>query len=143
MPSLGFPRNKWPKRHEFLVEQCQTLHVSQVLPYLHRLNLKLIDTYLTLSTHPCLRVVPRPGGPFKKWYFRCPRCQRPYETLYIPPAGRPHDWRCRVCWGLVYASQRYGFRHRPTWSGPRSSRPVPRSSLYNLTSPIGSDPTWS
>ena len=111
MPSLGFLRNKWPKRHEFLVEQCQALHVSEVLPYLHRLNLKLIDTYLTLSTHPYLRVVPRRGGPFKKWYFQCPWCRRPYETLYIPPAGRPNGWRCRVCWGLVYASQRYGFRH--------------------------------
>ena len=43
MPSLGFLRNKWPKRHEFLVEQCQALHVSEVLPYLHRLNLKLTD----------------------------------------------------------------------------------------------------
>ncbi len=111
MPSLGFLRNKWPKRHEFLVEQCQALHVSEVLPYLHRLNLKLIDTYLTLSTHPYLRVVPRRGGIFKKWYFSCPRCRRPTETLYVPPGQRGYDRRCRVCWSLVYSSQRFGFRH--------------------------------
>ncbi len=109
--SPGFLRHKWPKHHAYVVEQCEALHVSEVLPYLHPLNHALIETWWSPPTHPSLRLVPRRGGPFKKWYFACPRCWRPYETLYVPPGGRPEDWRCRVCWDLIYASQRYGVRH--------------------------------
>ncbi len=111
MPSAGFLYHKWPKRHDYLVEQCQALHVSEVLPYLSRINLRLIQTYLDAPGYPSLVLIPRRGGLFKKWYFACPRCRRPYETLYIPPESRRADWRCRKCWSLVYASQRYGYRH--------------------------------
>src|SRR5262249_55664093 len=33
------------------------------------------------------------------------------ETLFIPPNASDGDWRCRSCWNLIYASQRYGRRH--------------------------------
>lgn len=48
------------------------------------------------------------GGPFRRRWFVCPRCQRPREALYVPP---DFQWRCRICWDLIYASQRYGERH--------------------------------
>ena len=111
MPQAGFIQHKWQKRHEYLVEQCQAIHISEVLPSLSRLNLQLIQTYLDVPGHTFLRIIPRRGGIFKKWYFACPRCRRPFEALYVTPASRCDDWRCRTCWSLVYASQRYGYRH--------------------------------
>jgi len=29
----------------------------------------------------------------------------------VPPDWDPMDWQCRICHNLIYATQRYGFRH--------------------------------
>jgi hypothetical protein len=51
------------------------------------------------------------AGPFRRWWFLCPRCRRRCEALYVPPVAVRREWRCRLCWGLIYASQRHGFCH--------------------------------
>jgi hypothetical protein len=114
MITAAFELQKWPKRHEHLVEECvaagRVLHVSDVLPYLTGWHRNVIRSW-NPPTHPWLTLVPRMGGPFRLWWFLCPTCRRRCEALYIPPGARPDDHRCRICWGLIYASQRYGHRH--------------------------------
>src|SRR5262245_29015838 len=124
MNSGAFERHKWPKRHAHLVEECvvarRVLHVSDVLPHLGRgWQTQLIRSW-SPPTHPGLTLVPRMGGPFRRWWFLCPTCERRCETLFVPPKARADDWRCRVCWDLIYASQRYGTRH------PLRRVPAPR-----------------
>jgi hypothetical protein len=113
MIPAAFERQKWPRRHEHLVEECvaagRVLHVSDVLPYLTGWHRNVIRSW-NPPTHPWLTLLPRMGGPFRLWWFLCPICRRRCEALYVPGA-RPDDHRCRTCWGLIYASQRYGFRH--------------------------------
>ena len=114
MITAAFERQKWPKRHEHLVEECwregRALHVSDVLPYLTGYHRELIASW-NPPTHPGLTLVPRMGGPFRRWWFVCPRCERCCDGLYVPPGVQREDWRCRLCWDLIYSSQRYGFRH--------------------------------
>jgi hypothetical protein len=114
MIPAAFELQKWPKRHEHLVEECvaagRVLHVSDVLPYLTGWHRNVIRSW-NPPTHPHLTLVPRMGGPFRLWWFLCPTCRRRCEALYVLPGARPDDHRCRTCWGLIYASQRYGFRH--------------------------------
>jgi hypothetical protein len=114
MNSPSFLLQKWPRRHEHLVEEClargRALHVSEVLPYLTGYHRELISRW-NPPTHPWLTLVPRMGGPFRRWWFVCPRCQRLREALYVPPGVQWEEWRCRICWDLIYASQRYGQRH--------------------------------
>src|SRR5262245_20840991 len=115
MLSAGFLRQKLPKRHEHLVEDCVkarwVLHVSDVL---HELTAhwhhRIIQSW-NRPSHPRLTLVPRQGGPFRRWWFVCPRCRRRCESLYVPPDVAGDEWRCRLCWGLIYASQRHGFQH--------------------------------
>jgi hypothetical protein len=47
-------------------------------------------------------------GPGSQAYFRCPRCQRRVQDLYLYGS---HFW-CRRCHGLAYASQK---ERRPRW----------------------------
>lgn len=123
MISAAFEAQKWPRRHEHLVEECvaagRALHVGDVLPYLTGWHRHLIRSW-NPRTHPWLSLVPRMAGPLRRWWFLCPRCERRCEALYVPPSARPEDWRCRACWNLIYASQRHGFRHPLRWvSTPR------------------------
>ncbi len=110
MYSAGFELKKRPKRHDFVVQECESLHVTDVLPYLTGYHRDLISSWNPPS-HPSLTLVPWRGGPFRRWWWLCPRCGRMCENLYVPPDSRPDDWRCRLCWSLIYASQRYGERH--------------------------------
>jgi hypothetical protein len=111
----GFLRQKWPQRHDHLVEECvsarRALHVTDVLPDLMEHWHDRVISRWSPPTHPRLTLVPRMAGPFRRWWFLCPRCRRRCETLFVPPTARAGDWRCRVCQGLIYASQRYGSRH--------------------------------
>jgi hypothetical protein len=117
MPVVAaFDRQKWPKRHENLVEDCiakgSALHVDEVLPYLKLSGWQhQIISRWNPPMHPSLTLVPQMGGPFRRWWFLCPRCRRRCEALYIPPGVLRDDWRCRICHGLIYAVQRYGYRH--------------------------------
>lgn len=101
---------KWPKLHEHVVEECRALDVRDVLGDLDAFHRAILRSW-NPPAYPRLTLIPRRAGPFKRWFFECPRCRRPCETLFVPP-GVPHQlWRCRVCWGLVYARQRYGHWH--------------------------------
>lgn len=101
-------RHRWPKRHAYVVEQCRVVNVRDVL--------SPIDTEerATLLSSPRVRdliLIATDTGPIRRWWFRCPTCARLRESLFVPPNVVEDDWRCRACWQLVYASQRYGPRH--------------------------------
>jgi hypothetical protein len=111
MMSPGFLLRKWPKRHEHLVEDLvaarRVLHVADVLPELTGWHRHVIRSWNPPS-HPRLTLVPRQGGPFRRWWWLCPACRRRCESLYTLPDSVGEGWRCH---GLIYASQRHGSRH--------------------------------
>jgi len=104
----GFLRQKWPKVHEHLVEECEALHVNDVLRTFQPSELAS-EWEWTIPGPLTVRLVARRGGPFKGWWIICPRCTRRRDALYLPQAGS--RWACRECHDLIYASQRHGFRH--------------------------------
>lgn len=115
MLTAGFLRQKWPQRHKHLVEECvsarRALHVGDVLPDLMEHAYRHAITRWSPPAYPHLTLVSRQAGPFKRWWFVCPGCRRRCESVYaLPDVARP-EWRCRLCHGLIYASQRCGFRH--------------------------------
>src|SRR5262245_32326309 len=120
MLSPAFELQKWPKWHEHLVEECDALHVTEVL---WRVQPSLLATRWewTLSSPLPLRLVARRGGPFKRWWIECPRCTGRRDALYLPPDAT--RWACRECHGLIYATQRHGFRH-PLRKVPTHRQPV-------------------
>jgi len=112
MLSAGFLNHRWPKRHAHVVEECRALHVRDFLAELDPFLRERLSTWYPLGEeHPWFSLVRRYGGACTRWWFLCPRCARPCETLYRPPDADEYDSRCRACWDLVYASQRYGARH--------------------------------
>ena len=115
MLSGEFLRQKWPQRHNHLVEECVTarraLHVTDVLPELATHPRGDAICRWSPPSHPRLTLVQHMAGPFRRWWFLCPTCRRRCETLYVPPDACADDGRCRQCHGLIYAIQRYGFRH--------------------------------
>jgi len=114
MRPAAFEHQRWPKRHEHLVEECiaagGVLDVAEVAPR-RGWQTALVSSW-TPPAYPGLRVVTGQAGAFVKFFLLCPRCERRCEALYRPPGARPDDWRCRLCHGLIYASQRHeGARH--------------------------------
>jgi len=109
MYSLAFEQRKWPKKHDYLVEQFEPLNVRDVLGYISAYH---ADNRLPWSppSHPHLTVVPKKRPPIR-WYFLCPVCGRRCEDLYPPYLGATKDLKCRICSNLIYASQRHGKRH--------------------------------
>jgi len=109
MYSLAFEQRKWPKKHDYLVEQFEPLNVRDVLGYISAYH---CDNRLPWNppTHPHLTVVPRKRSPVR-WYFLCPACGRRCEDLFPPYLGATKDLKCRICSNLIYASQRHGKRH--------------------------------
>jgi len=109
--SAGFLRQKFPKRHARVVEECARLDVEELLVELSPLDRRIVRDW-SPTAHPWLTVVRGRRGkvdPF--WHVLCPRCRRRCETLYQPPGSQPNDWRCRRCHSLVYASQRSHTSH--------------------------------
>ena len=109
MYSPAFERQKWKKKHDYLVEHFEPLNVRDVLGYISAYH---CDNRLPWSppTHPHLTVVPRKRSPVR-WYFLCPVCGRRCEDLFPPYLGATKDLKCRICSNLIYASQRHGKRH--------------------------------
>ena len=107
--NLAFEQRKWPKKHDYLVEQFDPLNVRDVLGYISAYH---CDNRLPWSppTYPHLTVVPKKRPPIR-WYFLCPVCQRRCEDLYPPYLGATKDLKCRICSNLIYASQRHGRQH--------------------------------
>jgi hypothetical protein len=112
MLPAGFLRQQWPQWHEHLVEECVAgrgvLHVSDVLNSVDP-GLLAMRWEWTLRGPLPLRLVVRQAGPFKRWWIECPRCSGRRDALYLPPDAT--KWACRECHGLIYATQRHGFRH--------------------------------
>ena len=54
------------------------------------------DYYVRIETTPCYF-----GG--KRWWFRCPGCNRRCRIIYQPPGARV--FACRICHNLTYKSQ--------------------------------------
>jgi len=109
MYSLAFEQRKWPKKHDYLVEQFDPLNVRDVLGSISAYH---ADNRLPWNppTHPHLTVVPRKRRPVR-WYFLCPVCGRRCEDLYPTYLGDIRNLKCRICSNLIYASQRHGKRH--------------------------------
>ncbi len=110
MPSAGFLRQKWVKRHRYVLEECEALPVVAGLvdlPPSERVpNIRWQPPF-----HPDLTLVSRWGGSFLRFWWECRSCHRRVENLYRPPSAEAMDWRCRKCHDLIYGSQRYGFAH--------------------------------
>lgn len=99
-----------------MVEECEALSTSD-LPAIDSWikDVPLIGPKITLqigerqTRDATIEVVLKSRGKFIRRYFKCPHCHSPRETLYRTP--RSQIFACRKCWGLVYASQRYGRKH--------------------------------
>jgi hypothetical protein len=80
---------RFPKRHDFTIQECRALDVREVVCWLtdeqHR-------TLPTITLESGLVLVARKCGSARRWHFLCPTCHRPCEYLYLPPgeAGEPH-----------------------------------------------------
>src|SRR5262245_48118939 len=108
MLPTAFVLQKWPKRHAHVVEECATVDVRDTISAFVPPDPNLRPIWQPAPEFPWLRLVARIAGPFWRWWFLCPSCQRHCETLFLPPGAPQYQWRCRACWNLVYASQRYG-----------------------------------
>jgi hypothetical protein len=108
MLTAGFLRQQWPKRHEHVVEECDVLHVTEVLRRVQPSLLSMRWEW-TVPGPLTVRLLARRGGPFKRWWIECPRCGGRRDAIYLPPDAT--KWACRRCHSLIYASQRHGFRH--------------------------------
>ena len=110
MYSLAFERQKWEKRHDFLVEQFDPVNVRDLLGYIPARH---VTNRLPWSppSHPNLTVIPRRCGCMVRWFFLCPVCGRRCEDLFPAYLGDTKDLKCRICSDLIYSSQRYGTRH--------------------------------
>ena len=110
MTNYGFQKQKFPQKHEFVIEQCTALHVQEFLGHLllHQ-DKNFIPS--NLPNNSGLRVVPTRAGFYVRWHFECPACQRRCESLYVPPGHDPSDWQCRICHDLIFGSQRFSLRH--------------------------------
>jgi len=105
MYGLAFEQQKWPKKHDHLVEEFEPLNVRDVLGYISAYH---ADNRLPWNppSHPHLTVVPKKRPPIR-WYFLCPACRRRCEDLFDVSGSL----KCRTCSNLIYASQRHGKRH--------------------------------
>ncbi len=110
MYSPAFERQKWEKRHDFLIEQFDPVNIRDILGYIpaRHVNNRLP---WSPSNHPHLTVIPRRCGCMVRWFFLCPACGRRCEDLFPPYLGATKDLKCRICSNLIYASQRHGKRH--------------------------------
>ena len=55
-----------------------------------------------------IRVLPIPDANTEKTFVL--QARKIWRQIHLPE-HRLTDWRCRSCWSLVYACQRYGNRH--------------------------------
>jgi len=116
---LGYPacmksdlsRYRWPKTHPHCVEECASIHVTQILPYLDEGTFTHGSAWIFPELPTTIRLVAQHSGVCRRWYFACVGCGRRCENLYRPDKAAPLNWRCRLCHDLIYASQRFGFRH--------------------------------
>jgi len=106
----SFEGNRWPKKHQFCVEECNFLNINDVLGHLNILHQQYPSADF-LSEYPWLTIVKGRGGFCEKYWFQCPICSCPCENLYREPDSVPEDWGCRKCHNLIYASQRFGPRN--------------------------------
>ena len=110
METLAFEQHKWPKKHDYLVEECEPLNIRWVLGYLTAYHAQYFLPWSPPS-HPNLTIVPRRCGRIVRWFFQCPCCGRRCEDLFPAYLGDRDNLKCRICSNLIYASQRYGHRH--------------------------------
>ena len=106
----SFELHKWPKKHQFCVEECNFLNINDVLGHLNILHQQYPSADF-LSEYPWLTIVKGRGGFCEKYWFQCPICSCRCENLYREPDSVPEDWGCRKCRNLIYASQRFGPRN--------------------------------
>lgn len=102
---------RWQKRHAYVVEECRTIGVRELVRALSPQQ-RVTLTYWHPPGRPALTIILRQMGAARRWSLRCPACGRRCDALLVPPDVSGEHWRCRRCWGgLPYASQRYGRRH--------------------------------
>lgn len=84
-----------------LLEDCQRLHMRQVSAAIPKNATSLILDVGKGQLEVIGRLTNLNNG--YRYYFLCPKCSKPYESLFISDFG---SWLCRVCTGAVYASTR-------------------------------------
>jgi len=112
MPSAAFLRKQRPRRYDYLIEELvaagNVVTVSDVTAQLDRRKRRMLRAW-TCPMHR-LQLVAAQAGAAKRWWFRCPACDRRCEAVYKVPGD---EWGCRICCGggLQYAARRHGRRH--------------------------------
>ncbi len=84
-----------------LLEDCQRLHIRDVRDAIPK---GAVSAQLEVGTEGIQaigRLTNLRNG--YRYCFLCPKCSKPYESLYKSDFG---EWLCRECIGLVYASTR-------------------------------------
>src|SRR5208337_455092 len=108
---------RFPKTHDFTIQECRILDVREVVCFFSAEQYSK-QNYARLESSDIL-LEARKCGAARRWFFLCPKCSTPCEYLYVPPTESIQpadslydppraDWRCRGCWNLSYASQKFG-----------------------------------
>ena len=113
MISAGFDRQKWPKKHEHLVEEAEELHIYEYLHYLQERDGYSGPPHLRPSPrYPEFKLVEGRAGVLRRTLFECPGCGKPRMSLFLLPEDPDiFNYKCRKCHSLVYASQRHSSKH--------------------------------
>ncbi len=84
-----------------ILESCQRLRISEVSGAIPQ---KATHATLMIGTQE-VNVIGRHTNLRNgyRYYFLCPKCSKPYESLFMADFGQ---WVCRLCVGGVYASTR-------------------------------------
>ena len=92
------PLTAWSRKHRYCVEECLILTPDHY--------------FLKWRYLPEMLLVARLDGVAMKFFLGCPKCNVAVEYLtMVPQEGA--EWACRICNGLVYASQRYSNPNHP------------------------------
>ena len=92
------PQNAWTRKHLFCVEECAILTPEHY--------------FLKFRNLPDMQLLARRDGVAMKFFLGCPKCKVAVEYLTMVPQ-EDAEWACRICNGLVYASQRYSNPNHP------------------------------
>jgi len=113
MITAGFLRQKIEKIYEHTVEECTELHISEYLAYLYEQASYSSPPHLRPPpVYPELKLIEGRAGIFIRTFFECPGCGRRRSSLFLKPDDPDiFNYRCRVCIGLPYSSQRYSRGH--------------------------------
>jgi hypothetical protein len=146
----GFIAQRFPRRYEYTIEDCvaagSVLTVADATAALSSAKRRRLLRW-RWPEQSSIRLGAGRMGACRRWWFRCPSCQRRCEALYKPPSDPGREWSCRICAGVTYGSRRHGRRH------PARRVPTPRQAIIGrrtyererrlVTALAAVDPWWA